>query len=456
MSQKQIQTLSPQMIQTMEILQMGAQELLEYIEEQTMENPVLERAEEPQGIQAEQGELRRKLDWLEAGDYQNRQYHREDSEGDDDPLRSYGVVDDDQETLCEHLFDQLRPLHLDLPMLEAAAFLVESLDGNGWLDESVSALAAELGCPEGRMERALRVVQGLEPAGIAARDLRECLLLQLRRESERDELAIRITENYLEALARSHYGLIGRELEADGEAVRRACDHIRRLDPRPGAAFRTGSAPAYIVPDIMVSVGPERIEVTANDRFFPTLQISGYYTRMMREEQDDEKLQNYLTDKVRQAKWVVRSIEQRRSTLLACAQCIVQLQEAFFRRGAGFLAPMTLADVSQRLEVHESTVSRAVKDKYLQCSFGVFPLNYFFSRGLSADRPGDGASPEAAKVLLKKLVAGENKRSPLSDQKLCQLMEEQGCRLSRRTVAKYRDELGIPSTTGRRQYGQED
>lgn len=451
MTQKQIQTLSPQMMQAMEVLQMGTQELLEYIEEQTMENPVLERLEESSDHEAENADLRRRLDWLEAGDYQNRQYHREDSEGDDDPLRTYGVVDD-EETLCEYLFDQLRTLHLELPMLEAAAFLVESLNSSGWLDEDVPTLAAELGCPEGRMEQALIIVQGLDPAGVAARDLRECLLLQLKRQKPKDQLAIRIVDQYLEALARSRYGVITRELGESAEAVRRACDHIRALDPRPGAAFGGSDAPAYINPDILVTAGPDGLEVTANDRYFPTLQISGYYLRMMKEEQGDAGLQDYLTDKVRQAKWVVRSIEQRRSTLLSCAECIVDIQQRFFLKGPGNLVPLTLADVAARLGIHESTVSRAVKDKYLQCSFGVFPLSEFFSRGLNTHSTGEGASPDAAKALLKKLVAEEDKRAPLSDQKLCQLMEEEGCRLSRRTVAKYRDELGIPSTAGRKEY----
>ena len=148
---------------------------------------------------------------------------------------------------------------------------------------------------------------------------------------------------------------------------------------------------------------------------------------------------------------MVRSIEQRRSTLLSCAQCILELQTPFFRKGPAYLAPMSLADVARRLEVHESTVSRAIRDKYLQCSMGVYPLSYFFSRGLGGDRE-EGASPEAAKLLLRRLIGEEDKAHPRSDQKLSQLMGEQGCAISRRTVAKYRDELGIPSTTGRRQY----
>ena len=172
---------------------------------------------------------------------------------------------------------------------------------------------------------------------------------------------------------------------------------------------------------------------------------------------EDNEVKDYLMGKVRQAKWVVHSIEQRRSTLLRCAECILELQEEFFRRGPGHLKPMCLADIAQKVGVHESTVSRTVRDKYLQCASGVYPLSYFFSRSLGAPaaRPGteeNASSPDFAKALLKKLIGGEDKHKPLSDQKLCERMAREGCELSRRTVAKYRDELGIPSTTGRKQY----
>ena len=168
-------------------------------------------------------------------------------------------------------------------------------------------------------------------------------------------------------------------------------------------------------------------------------------------ESDDRQVKDYLAGKVKQAKWLVHAVEQRRSTLMSCASCILELQEDFFRRGPGHLVPMSLADVALCVGVHESTVSRAVKDKYIQCSMGVYPLSYFFSRSLGTGGD-DGASPDAAKALLKKLIAGEDRKKPLSDQKLCELMTAQGCPLSRRTVAKYRDELHIPSTTGRKQY----
>ncbi|MGN0984973.1 MAG: RNA polymerase factor sigma-54 [Candidatus Enterenecus sp.] len=450
LTQKQTQTLSPQMVQSMEILQMSSQELLEYIDTAVLENPVLEREE--CGREEEGRELRRKLEWLESTDPQNRLYHRQDAEEDDDPLRNYGTAADQEETLCAHLMAQLDGLKLPPELRRAAVFLIESLNRRGWLDEELPALAAALGCPEKLMARALEAVQSLEPAGVAARNLSECLRLQLVRQEPVDRLALKIADGYLEALARGRYGLIARELKADPEEVRAACGRIRSLDPVPGAGFAGGEAPSYINPDILVITHPDHFEVAVNDGELPALRVSGYYTRLLKEE-NDRQVQEYLTDKVRQAKWVVRAIEQRRSTLLSCAQCIVERQGDFFRRGPGHLVPMTLADVAGQLEVHESTVSRAVRDKYLQCAVGTYPLSYFFSRGLgAAGQEEDGTSPDAARALLKELIAGEDKSRPLSDQQLCRLMEERGCRLARRTVAKYRDELNIPSTAGRRQH----
>ena len=451
LSQKQTQTLSPQMMQSMEILQMGSQELLEFIEETTQENPVLE-VDEKYDRRDEFDLMRRKLEWLEATDVQNSWYHRQDTEEDADPMANYGGVEDGEEDLYRYVLSQLRMLPLEPDVMAAAVFVVESLNQNGWLDDDVPALAAAFGCPQPVMEQALEAVQGLEPAGVAARNLSECLRLQLLRRGGDCALALRIVEDHLDALARSRFGLIARELGTSAEEVREACALIKTLNPKPGTGFAAREHLTYINPDIIVVSFPDHFEVLANDYFFPSLHMSSYYQQLMKDT-DDQEVKDYLTGKVRQAKWVARSIEQRRSTLLACAQCILELQERFFRQGPGHLTPMSLADVAQRLEVHESTVSRAIRDKYLQCSMGVYPLSYFFSRGLGGSTGGEeGASPEAAKALLRKLIEEEDKARPLSDQKLSQLMGEQGCAISRRTVAKYRDELGIPSTTGRRQY----
>ena len=456
MSMKQTQTLSPQMMQSMEILQMGSQELLEYIQDQVQENPVLEM-EEKYGKGDDTAVLQRKLEWLESTDAQNRYYHQQDTEDDEkDPISNYGTVDEREENLYLYVLSQLEVMDLEPELLPVGRFLVESLNQNGWLDESVEDLAEELGKPVEEVEKALAAVQSLEPAGVGARNLSECLVLQLQRRHEDSELAIRIARDYLDPLINCRYGLIAKSLGVCQEEVRTACDLIRTLNPRPGGGFAARENLVYINPDLFVVNFPDHFELLTNDYFFPDLNISGYYCRMLKSTEDNE-VKDYLMGKVRQAKWVVHSIEQRRSTLLRCAECILELQEEFFRRGPGHLKPMCLADIAQKVGVHESTVSRPVRDKYLQCASGVYPLSYFFSRSLGAPaaRPGteeNASSPDFAKALLKKLIGGEDKHKPLSDQKLCERMAREGCELSRRTVAKYRDELGIPSTTGRKQY----
>ena len=453
MSMKQIQTLSPQMLQSMEILQMGSQELLEYIEEQVQENPVLEM-EERYGRGNESSVLQRKLEWLESSDAQNRIYHQQDTEDDGtDPISNYGNADESEENLYLYVLSQLEVMDLDPQVLEVGRFLVESLNQNGWLDESLEDLAAELDKPVELLEQALTAVQSLEPAGVGARNLSECLTLQLRRRGEDNDLALRIARDHLEPLSKNRYNCIAKALGATQEEVREACDLIRSLNPRPGAGFATRENLIYINPDLFVVNFPDHFELLTNDYFFPSLNISSYYSRLLKDS-DDAEVRDYLMGKVRQAKWVVRSIEQRRSTLLQCAECLLALQEDFFRHGPGHLRPMSLADIAQKLGVHESTVSRTIRDKYIQCASGVYPLSYFFSRSLGSARVkamGEAVSPDSAKTLLKKLIAEEDKRKPLSDQKLCELMAREGCELSRRTVAKYRDELNIPSTAGRRQ-----
>ena len=445
MVQKQVQTLSPLMMQSMEILQMGTQELREYVEKAVQENPVLE-AEERTGGGEEFRELSRKLEWLESTDRQNGFYYRLD--GEDGPLAEYGVSENWEETLYGYLSAQLEGMELPEEQKRLVVFLAESLNGSGWLDEPLAGLAQAAGCDEEALLSALTVLQGLEPPGVGARSLSECLCLQLLRRDPEDRLAVQIAQSHLEALARSQYGLIAKKLGADLGEVRRACGRIRALNPRPGAGFAGREAPAYIRPDVVVVWEHDHFEVHTDDQSLPSLSLSGYYSRMLRECREAE-VQDYLSDKIRQAKWVIRSIEQRRSTLLECARCIVELQEAFFRKGPGHLVPMSLADVAQRVGVHESTVSRAIREKYLQCRQGVYPMGAFFSRRLGE---GDGPSPDEAKALLRRLIAEEDPCAPLSDQKLCGRLAEEGCPISRRTVAKYREELGIPSTTGRKRY----
>ena len=442
---KQTQTLSPQMMQAMEILQMGSQELLEYIGEVLQENPVLES--EALDSDGDLALLRRKLDWLSSTDIQNRWYHRQDAEDGFDPL-DRAAADPMEESLYYYLKSQVRFETLPKKTARILDYLMSALNANGWLEEPTDDLCTHLNADRKTVESAITLLQSLEPAGVGARDLRECLHLQLLRRGETG-LPLLIVDQYLEDMSRDHYNHIAKETGSDRAELQAACALIRSLNPRPASGFSDRAHLPYITPDLVVVNFENHFEILTNDSYLPSLRLSGYYSQLYKES-NDTQVKDYLNDKLRQAKWVIRSVEQRRSTLMRCAQSIVDRQEAFFRHGPGHLHPMLLADIAAELEVHESTVSRAVKDKYIQCAHGLFPLGYFFSRGLGSD--GDGASPEQAKQVLRELIDNEDKAHPLSDQKLMQLMAARGVELSRRTVAKYRGELNIPSTAGRKKF----
>jgi len=435
--------LSPQLIQSMEMLQMSAQELAEYISETLQENPVLETDDSHSNT--EEFTLRsRQLDWLEDSDTQNYWYHKQDA-GDIDPLANTAGKSPEEESLYRHLMLQLKTSKLPPAVAKAAVYIIKSLDSNGYLPDSIPAIANELGCTEDQVSRALREVQALDPPGIAAGSLSECLSIQLRRMGETG-LPYQIAAEFLDEVGKNHYNYIARRLKVPEKEVRLACRVIRSLDPRPGAAFSPPEKPEYILPDLAVLYYPEHMELILTSGFIPSLRISPYYRNLM-QETDDPRVKEYLSGKLEEANWVVRSIEKRHSTLLACAKTILEKQEDFFRKGPGNLRPLSLADIADSLGMHPSTVSRAIRGKYLQCSYGVYPLSSFFSRALGEDNK----SPDAAKALIKELIQAENKKKPLSDQKICELMDEKGISLSRRTVAKYRSELKIPSAAGRRE-----
>lgn len=440
---KQVQNLSPQMIQSMEILQMGMQELQAHVEQTLLENPALELENEER--REEQSELLRKMEWLSANDRQNRWYYQEDAQDLMDLVPDPAA----EESLYEHLRLQLDMDRLPDALRQAVECILAGLDRAGYLEESREELSRRCGQSVQVLEQAEKLVQSLEPAGVGARSLAQCLALQLEGKGELG-LALTIVRCYLEDMARNHYNRIAKETGASRKEIQQACRQIRQLEPKPGAPFAPREDPGYVTADLLVTEEDGQLTVTVIDRYLPVLKVSFYYQQLLRDT-DDTAVGDYLTEKVRQARWLVKSIDQRRATLLSCANLIVARQESFFRGGAGHLRPMTLADIAGEMGVHESTVSRAVKGKYLQCSQGLFPLTYFFSRALPSGG-NDGISPERVKSALRALIDGENKARPLSDQKLCELLEEQGMQLSRRTVAKYRDELGIQSTSGRREF----
>lgn len=447
--QSQVQRLSQRQLQSVELLQMSTLELEGYLRELAQENPVVELEYgrmEPERPQDE--ELLRRLNWLEDNDDQNRYYHQHIGDDEWDPLDRVGTEGGLEETLFRFISRQLYQLELDEDTAQAVRYLAACLDEDGYLRPPLQDLARDLSVPVAQMERCVEILRSLEPAGVGAADLSQCLALQLER-IHADGPVLEIVLHHLEDLAKRHYRAIAAQLSISVEEVLRAEEMIRELDPRPGAMFEQPAQIQYILPDVFVEETEGELTVRLRGSERPMFQISGYY-RTLLQRTEDREVKDYLVSKLYQAEGVLRAIEQRESTLLRCARAIVRRQREFFRSGPQALVPMRLLDVAQELGIHESTVSRTVREKYIQCSRGVYPMSYFFSRNAAANESPGQMGGTAARALLRQLIDREDKRHPLSDQKLCDTMARLECPISRRTVAKYREEMNIPNTTGRR------
>ncbi len=449
LQQQQVQQLNQHLMLSASLLQMNAMELEEYLQELSQENPVVElenrsRSESP----VENDPLVNKLRWLESNDTQNSYYTRVEDE-ELDPLSRVGSAGGLEETLPQFLNRQLERMDLDEDTRLAVRFLAECLDEDGYLRNSPEQVSADCGIAPELLRRSLALLQTLEPAGVGAADLSQCLRLQLERISERG-LALDIVLDHLEDLARNRYHNIAVKLNTTVSAVLDAQRLIRQLEPRPGAVFQQEDQVSYIFPDVFVEEKDGALQIRLCTADAAPFRISPYYQKLLAESREPE-VRTYLTDKLYQAKNILRAIERRQSTLLRCTQLIVSYQEDFFRCGPSCLYQLRMTDAAQELELHVSTISRVARGKYLQCRWGVFPLSYFFSRGAAAPPCGDAAvGKEGAYILLRRLIDEEDKRAPLSDQKLSEAMEQLGCPISRRTVAKYREALNIPGTSGRR------
>lgn len=265
------------------------------------------------------------------------------------------------------------------------------------------------------VKQAENLVRELEPAGVACRTLSECLSIQLERIGETG-LALTLVRNYLEDIAKDRYNHISKETGVSRQEIQEACKLIRSLNPRPAAQFAPHDIPGYIIPDLLVTEIDGELVVTSGDDYLPMLMVSSYYQKLLKDTEEKE-VRDYLTDKVRQASWGVKSIEQRRNILLTCARIIVAKQELFFRNGAGHLEPLTLADVAAEAGVHKSTVSRAIKYKYIQCKHGVFSLGYLFGRGFRSNS-GDEVSSAKAKLAIRAIISSENKKNAFRPENL--------------------------------------
>ncbi len=441
LQQKQI--LSQKQQQSVAILQMNALALFEYAKEMTEENPLLEWREEAEGTKEEK--LLQKLEWLEEADEQNRSMYRTEHEADE--VERFGGKEG--ESLREYLMFQINTMDIPRGHKAVLRFLAESTAESGYLEkDALSVMMEKYPMKESTAARILKEFQSLDPVGVGARDLQECLLIQLRQRGA-SALAVKLVERYLNEVAKNRLSHIAKEEKISPEAVAEALQEVRSCNPKPGSGFAGEGPVEYVIPDIFVEQEEGELTVMVNGSVVPHLNISHNYVQMLRKGADGET-EAYISEKLKQAEWALQCIHRRENTLQQVAECILRRQTGFFKGGQ--LAPLRLVDVAEELGIHESTVSRALKEKYLQCDRGVFPLSHFFSKAMSKVEMEGAVSAESIKERLKAIIKEENRKKPFSDRELTERLNAEGIQISRRTVAKYREGMGIAGAAGRKSF----
>ncbi|MCZ8515021.1 RNA polymerase factor sigma-54 [Paenibacillus filicis] len=422
--------LTPQLRQAIKLLQLSTPKLLEVVRQELEANPVLEYADN-------------EWDAYSAYRISDRGMGRNQ---DYDPLHRAAWNDISLEM---HLKEQLGYIREISPTIRRmVVFMIGCLDDNGYLGLSLNDIAEALQAEPDEAELALSILQSFEPAGVGARNLRECLLLQVKSLSECFPLVSLLIRNHLQEVADYRVHALSVSLKASTQEIRAAIELIKGLNPRPGAAFHKGEV-RYIIPDVRIERTGERFSVSIPGAASPRLSVNARYERMVKESREPDEARTFLYDKLKSARFFMKCLEQRRWTIIRVVQAIAEEQSEFFAKGPSCLKPMTLKRIADRLNVHESTVSRATSGKYAETPWGIFELKAFFPIGLQTDL-GDQASPERVKAKIKEWVLGENREKPYSDHKLAELMRREGIHISRRTVTKYREELGIASSVRRK------
>jgi len=453
----QQQALSPQMQQSLQLLQTPVAELRQMVSAELASNPVLE--EEPPGLESQESEEHQGDPPVGEEEPRERpnEYSLQDEWRDYLPQSSapthFSAEDEERrrflfdsqtsrQTLRNHLIEQAAGLPSE--EFHLVEFIAGSLDEDGYLRVPLSELASAAGVSEFLLEKALTKVREFEPAGVAASDLAECLLLQLSRRGEANSLAARILRHHLPQLARHRYDEIAKDLRVPVSDVTAASRLISTLEPKPGRPFAEADEQG-VIPDLIVIAsgsGEEGFVVRLNEEDLPRLRISSEYKDLLAGRGENEELLLYLRDKIRGARVFLRSLQQRQQTLLAIGNQIVSRQEEFFKKGASALKPLIMAQIADAVGLHVTTVSRAVSGKYMETPQGLFEMRYFFTPGFQ-NTDGSAVSNEMVKVAIREMVDRESQRSPLSDQEIVTELEERGLKVARRTIAKYRDQLGI-------------
>ncbi len=462
------QVLSPQLQQSLLVLQTPLLELRNLVQQEMETNPVLEELPDEPGAD-ERGEdepsvddnFKNEFEKLASLDEEWRDYMAQSASSGTDSFRSSREAKDKrqfffdsiavQETLQQNLLAQLNQTALNASDRKAAELIVGNIDDNGFLQSTPEEMALNSGIPKEDFEKMVALIQGFHPPGVGARDLRECLLIQLKREEKENSLEYKIVSEHMEDLGRRRFPEIARRMGISVEDVQKAADNIGRLNPRPGQVF--AAAPQnYVLPDVTVEKVDGEYQITLNNEQIPHLRISNLYKDIIGSgNTQSSDVKDYIRDKIRSGKFLIRSIHQRQQTISNIANQIVSRQRDFLEHGPSHLKPTTMAEVADAVGVHETTVSRAVSGKYMATPQGVFEMKYFFTPGYQT-ATGESLSNISVKEAILDLVKREDGNQPLSDNEIVEILSERGIPIARRTVAKYRTELNILPSHMRRKY----
>jgi len=415
--------LTQKMLLTLKVLQMSSLELENYLIQESLENPLVE------------------LDISHVRDVDSSKHfsHREDMP--QTPLHQKKTG----ETLREVLSSQLIDADISPLAHQIAQYLIDTLDENGYLGIPKEQILGEIDCSDEVLEEALNALQRMEPAGVGASNLAECLLLQAKRLDLTCPILEELIEKHLDILPKTNLDKLASIMNVKVDELRRAKDQLLALNPKPGNGFSKNTDTPYVFPDLFVVFVDDKFQAIYNDFNSPKFEINHLYQSLIKTSDPETKV--YLQEKLARAKDMISNINQRRNTVLNCARAILSRQENYFKHGAGHLEPMTLADIADDLGMHKSTISRAISGKFVQSERGVLPLSNFFSRNIS-----EGKTHDMALAAIKQIIDNENPQKPLSDQKIAQELECLGIAISRRTVAKYRDLASIAAASGRKKY----
>jgi RNA polymerase sigma-54 factor len=457
------QVLAPQLQQSLLILQAPLLELRNLVQQEMETNPVLEElptdpnAEEQEKPPEPEKDFKEEFDQLAKLDSEWRDYMAQSSsysggrsQEEEDKRQFFFDSIATQETLQQHLMGQLNQTALNSNDRKTAELIIGNIDDNGFLQATPEEMSMNTGIAQEDFENMLTLIQSFYPPGVGARDLGECLLIQLKREGKQSSLEYKIISEHMPDLGKRRFPEIARRMGISVEQVQKCANNIAQLDPRPGQIF--AAAPQnYVLPDVTVEKINGEYQVILNGEQIPHLRISNTYKDIMAQDGNGSDVKDYIRDKIRSGKFLIKSIHQRQQTISNIAHEIVKRQREFFDKGSAFLKPMTMVQIADVVGVHETTVSRAISGKYMSTPQGVFEMKYFFTPGYQT-ATGESMSNTSVKEAIMDLVKGENANSPLSDKEIVEILSERGIPIARRTVAKYRTELNILPSNMRRRY----